>query len=240
MDPAEVAWQPVLGGPLPLSLPASALAGRGDQPGEEQPGEGQLASELRQSLLQGPVRALTEVTAAMSVSPIVLHGNIASAVNAAAAMIAAARPGLATRAAAVRRALLSAPGAGRNLDQQRGGVPQAKLLPDLPGLPGGHLGGLRGLRPQRDLSCVPARLADAGRPGSAVAGTTRQVAGGWCLTPCSCRPYGDAAAVKDRGGAVSAKSGEIPALSRNGGPLRGRARSPVLCRRHSPRRKGGS
>jgi hypothetical protein len=35
------------------------------------------------------------------------------------------------------------------------------------------------------------------------------------------RPYRDAAAVKDRGGAVSAKSGEIPALSRNGGPLRG-------------------
>jgi hypothetical protein len=114
MDPAEVAWQPVLGGPLPLSLPASALAGRGDQPGErqpgeEQPGEGQLASELRMSLLQGPVRALTEVTAAMSVSPIVLDGNVASAVNAAAAMIAAARPGLATRAAAVRRALLNAP-----------------------------------------------------------------------------------------------------------------------------------
>ena len=45
----------------------------------------------------------------MSVSPIVLQGNVASAVNAAAAMIAAARPGLATRAAAVRRAMLSAP-----------------------------------------------------------------------------------------------------------------------------------
>ena len=104
MEPAEVAWQPVLGGPLPLSLPATALAGRGDQPGDRQ-----LASELRLSLLQGPVRALTEVTAAMSVSPIVLDGNVASAVNAAAAMIAAARPGLATRAAAVRRALLNAP-----------------------------------------------------------------------------------------------------------------------------------
>ena len=114
MEPAEVAWRPVLGGPLPLSLPASALAGRGDQPserhpGEEQPGDRQLASELRLSLLQGPVRALTEVTAAMSVSPIVLDGNIASAVNAAAAMIAAARPGLATRAAAVRRTVLNAP-----------------------------------------------------------------------------------------------------------------------------------
>ncbi len=45
----------------------------------------------------------------MSVSPIVLQGNIASAVNAAAAMIAAARPGLATQAAAVRDALLSTP-----------------------------------------------------------------------------------------------------------------------------------
>jgi hypothetical protein len=45
----------------------------------------------------------------MSVSPIVLHGNIASAVNAAAFMIATARPGLATRAAAIRSALLSVP-----------------------------------------------------------------------------------------------------------------------------------
>jgi FhuF 2Fe-2S C-terminal domain len=104
MDPAEVYWQPVLGGPLPLSLPASALARYGDQPGA-----GQLASELRQSLLKGPVRTLTGVTAAMSVSPIVLQGNIASAVNAAAAMIAAARPGLATQAATLRSALLSAP-----------------------------------------------------------------------------------------------------------------------------------
>ena len=104
VDPAEVAWQPVLGGPLPLSLPASALAGAGDRPGARK-----LASELRQGLLHGPVRALTEVTAAMSVSPIVLQGNIASAVNAAASMIAMARPDLATEAATLRGALLSAP-----------------------------------------------------------------------------------------------------------------------------------
>lgn len=104
MDPAEVYWQPVLGGPLPLSLPASALAGHADQPGAGQP-----ASELRRSVLGGPVRALTRVTAAMSVSPIVLQGNIASAVNAAATMIATARPDLATQAAAIRLALLSAP-----------------------------------------------------------------------------------------------------------------------------------
>ena len=104
MDPAEVYWQPVLGGPFPLSLPASALAGYGDQPGT-----GQLAGELRRSVLNGPVRALTGVTAAMSVSPIVLQGNIASAVNAAAAMIARARPDLASQAATVRSALLSAP-----------------------------------------------------------------------------------------------------------------------------------
>ena len=104
MDPAEVHWQPVLGGPLPLSLPASALAGPGPRPGA-----GQLASELRHSLLNGPVRALTAVTAAMSVSPVVLQGNIASAINAAAAMIATARPGLATQAATIRDALLSTP-----------------------------------------------------------------------------------------------------------------------------------
>ena len=104
MDPAEVHWQPVLRGPLPLSLPAPALAGSGGRPSA-----GQLASELRQSLLQGPVRALTRITAAMSVSPIVLLGNLASAVNAAAAMIATARPDLAAQTAAVRRALLNAP-----------------------------------------------------------------------------------------------------------------------------------
>jgi FhuF 2Fe-2S C-terminal domain len=104
IDPAEVHWQPVLGGPLPLSLPVPALAGSGDQAGV-----GQLASELRQSLLKGPVRALTEITAAMSVSPIVLQGNIASAVSAAAAMITTARPDLATQAATIRSALLNAP-----------------------------------------------------------------------------------------------------------------------------------
>jgi hypothetical protein len=114
MDPAQVAWQPELGGPLPLSVPASALAQRGDQPGSRQPGEEQsgdrqLASELRRSLLLGPVRALTGITAAMSVSPIVLQGNIASAVNAAAAMIATARPDLAGQAATLRNGLLSAP-----------------------------------------------------------------------------------------------------------------------------------
>jgi hypothetical protein len=104
MDPAEVRWQPVLGGPLPLSLPAPALTWRGAQPGG-----GQLARELRQSVLGGPVRTLTRVTAAMSVSPMVLQGNIASAVNAAASLIATARPGLAAQATALRSALLDAP-----------------------------------------------------------------------------------------------------------------------------------
>ena len=61
-------------------------------PGRDQPSAGQLGGELRRSVLNGPVRALTGVIAAMSVSPIVLQGNIASAVNAAAAMIARARP----------------------------------------------------------------------------------------------------------------------------------------------------
>src|SRR5580692_10870865 len=42
------------------------------------------------------------------------------------------------------------------------------------------------------------------------------------------------------GDGVLAKSGQIPALSRNGGPPRGRARSPALHRRQGPRRKGGS
>ena len=104
MDPAEVCWQPVLGSPLPLSLPGTDLAGSG-----ERPAAGQLASALRQSVLNGPIRTLTRVTAALSVSPRVLQGNVASAVNAAAFMIARACPGRATRAATIRSALLNAP-----------------------------------------------------------------------------------------------------------------------------------
>ncbi|HEY5985559.1 MAG TPA: (2Fe-2S)-binding protein [Streptosporangiaceae bacterium] len=107
MDPAVVRWQPVLGGAFPLSLTAS---GGVRTPGRSGSGEDDaLARELARQLVNGPVRAITEMTAAMSVSRRVVWGNVASAVNGAASMIAAARPSLEARAWAISSALLRHP-----------------------------------------------------------------------------------------------------------------------------------
>ena len=145
MDPAEVRWPPVLGGPPPLSLPAPVLTWRGAQPGG-----GAAPGELRQSVLDGPVRTLTRVTAAMSVSPKVLQGNIAAAVNAAASLIATARPGLATQAATIRARCWTPRSWPEPGPVPRPGSSQAKLLPDLPGRP--RHGRLRGLHPEHDVT----------------------------------------------------------------------------------------
>lgn len=101
LDPAAARWQPVASGAFPLSLPVPHCL-----PAVNPDGADRLAEELARHLAAGPVGALTEMTAAMSVSPAVLWGNVASAVNGAASMIAAARPGLATRAQAISAALL--------------------------------------------------------------------------------------------------------------------------------------
>jgi hypothetical protein len=100
MDPAAVRWQPVLGGAFPLSLPA---VGGVRTPGRGDSGEDEV---LARQLVNGPVRAVTEMTAAMSVSRRVVWGNVASAVNGAASMIATARPSLGARAWAISSALL--------------------------------------------------------------------------------------------------------------------------------------
>jgi hypothetical protein len=101
---AAARWQPTLGGAFPLSLPAgSALrpdAGHDDADA--------LAAGLREHVVDGPVRAVTDMVGAMSVPAAVLWGNVASAVNGAASMIAA-RPGLGARARAVSAALLRLP-----------------------------------------------------------------------------------------------------------------------------------
>jgi len=122
IDPAEVRWQPAAGGPVLLSLPAAALApdarGRAAGPGPAvTPGPAatpepasipELAAELA-GLLGGPVGLVTDAIAAMSVSPTVLRGNVASAVHGAATVIGTARPGLAGRAADLSAALLGSP-----------------------------------------------------------------------------------------------------------------------------------
>jgi len=97
LDPVTVWWQPVLGAPFPLSLPADAIGAQAGAAGAfgVAGDPGRAAGLVRDLLLDGPVRQLVELTAGMSVSRAVLWGNVASAINGATAMIARARPGLA-------------------------------------------------------------------------------------------------------------------------------------------------
>ncbi|MEP7026176.1 MAG: (2Fe-2S)-binding protein [Actinomycetota bacterium] len=103
VDPARVWWQPVLGGPVPLSFPADALAPvLSGAPGDF----GRAVGPLRETVLAGPVRRLTELAGELSLSPQVAWGNVASAINGSGAMIARGTPGLAARAQETCSALL--------------------------------------------------------------------------------------------------------------------------------------
>jgi hypothetical protein len=128
---ADLRWQPTLGGPYPLSLPRApdgadgtgstdadsanteAGADGADGAGGADPGTAgacdglpALAAGLARWLSDGPVRELVDACAALRVSPHVLWGNVASAVNGATAMIAAARPEAAARAGELAGLLL--------------------------------------------------------------------------------------------------------------------------------------
>ena len=96
VEVAQARWVPALGGPFRLSLAEEAMAA----------GPGTAATA---ALLAGPVTQIVQAVEAMAVSPRVLWGNVASAVNGAATMIAAARPDLAGRAAEAAAALLGHP-----------------------------------------------------------------------------------------------------------------------------------
>jgi hypothetical protein len=98
VDTGQARWIPALGGPFRLSLADTAVSDRA--------GTGPAAAA---ALLAGPVAQVVRAVEAMSVSPHVLWGNVASAVNGAAAMIAAARPDLATPAADTAAAMLRYP-----------------------------------------------------------------------------------------------------------------------------------
>ena len=95
VDIAQARWVPALGGPFRLSLPQGADAG--------------AATAMPLALLAGPVRQVVLAVAAMAVSPQVLWGNVASAANGAATMIAAARPDLAAAAAGAAATVLQSP-----------------------------------------------------------------------------------------------------------------------------------
>ncbi|MFI0942624.1 hypothetical protein [Streptomyces sp. NPDC021020] len=96
---AAARWRPVLGGPVPLSLPAAALRGPVRPPGP-------LADAFAARLHDGPLAELAALHVPLGVSRHILLGNTASAVNGAAAMIAAARPELAAATAEFAAALL--------------------------------------------------------------------------------------------------------------------------------------
>jgi hypothetical protein len=101
VDVGQARWVPGLGGPFRLSLPEATVP------------EAAVATEAgtaaTDALLAGPITQIVRAVEAMAVSPRVLWGNVASAVNGAAAMIAAARPDLAGPAAETAAAMLANP-----------------------------------------------------------------------------------------------------------------------------------
>jgi hypothetical protein len=97
----QARWVPALGGPFLLSLPETAAGA-----GVDAPQDGAAACL---ELLAGPIAQIIRAVEAMAVSPQVLWGNVASAVNGAATMIAAARPDLAAAAAGTAGTVLHYP-----------------------------------------------------------------------------------------------------------------------------------
>ncbi|WNI14156.1 (2Fe-2S)-binding protein [Actinacidiphila sp. ITFR-21] len=81
----EVRWRPVLGGPVPLSLPPRALGGPCRTPEA-------LADRLAAGLLAGPLEELGAAFGVFGVSRHILRGNTASAVGGAAAALTRSRP----------------------------------------------------------------------------------------------------------------------------------------------------
>jgi len=91
-------WQDILGGPVPLSVPLPLP----DVTAGEPPAVQDLLSEV--------ISPLTAQTSRLvSISPRVLWGNVASAVNGSAAQVAAQRPDLSSPAWAVAASLFASP-----------------------------------------------------------------------------------------------------------------------------------
>jgi hypothetical protein len=95
LSPGDTWWQPVSGGPVPVSL-------RLPQPAS---GVDDTAAGLAEGVLGGPVRALGEAFARLSVSRKTLWGNVASAVHGAATMLDRERPEWTVRTRALTAAL---------------------------------------------------------------------------------------------------------------------------------------
>jgi hypothetical protein len=93
LDLAGTWWEPVPGGAVPLSV----------RPPSGPPPDGALADALAESVLDGPIRRITGL---FPLSGQVLWGNVASAVNGAATMLATDRPEWTDRVQALATALL--------------------------------------------------------------------------------------------------------------------------------------
>ncbi|HEV7191860.1 MAG TPA: (2Fe-2S)-binding protein [Jatrophihabitantaceae bacterium] len=90
-------WQPVVGGPFPLSVVRPA-EGR-DLPMDE------VVRRLRSVLIDVTMPTLVQAVRRYSVSSIIAWGNVASAIHSAAAILSTARPDLGERVALVRSGL---------------------------------------------------------------------------------------------------------------------------------------
>ena len=106
MEMDQARWAPAAGSMIQLSLPDTAIDAAAS-PG--QLGTAALADALARGLLDGPVGALVDSYADMSVSRQILWGNVASAINGATVVVSQGRPGLRDRATELADALLSTP-----------------------------------------------------------------------------------------------------------------------------------
>lgn len=105
----DLRWHSGLGGAFALSLPwetvaASVAAGNADNNADAD-----ADADAVEKLLDGPIRELGDAAASFSVSPRILWGNVASAVNGAAAGMVSAAPALTRPARAAALLFLSRP-----------------------------------------------------------------------------------------------------------------------------------
>ncbi|MGW1712580.1 (2Fe-2S)-binding protein [Streptomyces sp. NPDC002156] len=103
---ASTWWQPVLGGPVPLSIPVPSA------PPPAQPGNDRVAALMSERVIDGPVRELTAAVEELGVSPRVLWGNVASVVNSAASLLTEIRPEESAKTRHIAAALMRRPPLG--------------------------------------------------------------------------------------------------------------------------------
>lgn len=99
----DLRWHSGLGGAFALSLPRETVAA------SVATGNADNNADAVEKLLDGPIRELGDAAASFSVSPRILWGNVASAVNGAAAGMVSAAPALTRPARAAALLFLSRP-----------------------------------------------------------------------------------------------------------------------------------